>query len=142
MRVVLSAGVAAASASALAFTACIGAGTAPSGSLDTQPPPRVHDALTVSVTGPGAVRSPSLPPDCKGSCRLELPAGAPVHLEAAADGNGEFEAWSGACAGTGAYCRIVLDCAALTNASASAGRRKRSFTSSLAAFSAAFTNPA
>ena len=46
---------------------------------------------------------------------MELPAGALVHLEAAPDSKGEFEAWSGACAGTGP-CDLALSSDAVASA--------------------------
>jgi probable HAF family extracellular repeat protein len=46
---------------------------------------------------------------------LELPAGALVHMEAAPDSKGEFEAWSGACAGTG-LCDLALSSDAVASA--------------------------
>src|SRR2546425_6674599 len=84
-------------------------GSAGGGAPDAQPAPAapVQHALTISVTGPGAVRSASLQSDCRDSCRVELPAGTVVHLEPAPDSKGEFEAWSGGCAGSRA-CDVVL----------------------------------
>lgn len=72
-------------------------------------------ALSVFVSGPGAVRSASLASPCRGSCRVELPSGSAVRLEAAADSNGQLQAWSGACSGS-ATCDVVLSSDAAVSA--------------------------
>jgi len=58
--------------------------------------------VTVAVSGPGAVRSPELQGDCRGTCWFSISRETPVHLEAIVDGQASFAGWSGACSGTGA----------------------------------------
>jgi len=58
--------------------------------------------VTVAVSGPGAVRSPGLQGDCRGTCWFSVPRDAPVHLEPVIEGEATFAGWSGACSGTGA----------------------------------------
>src|SRR6267143_639252 len=58
--------------------------------------------VTVAVSGPGAVRTPGLQGDCRGTCWFSVPRDAPVHLEPVIEGEATFAGWSGACSGTGA----------------------------------------
>ncbi len=58
--------------------------------------------VTVAVSGPGAVRSPALQGDCRGTCWFSVPRDTPVHLEPVIEGEATFAGWSGACSGTAA----------------------------------------
>ena len=58
--------------------------------------------VTVAVSGPGAVRSPALQGDCRGTCWFSVPRDTPVHLDPVIEGDATFAGWSGACSGTGA----------------------------------------
>jgi Divergent InlB B-repeat domain len=70
------------------------------------PPPGSH-ALTVSVTGPGAVHSTPAGIDCGTTCSAAFADGVTVMLSATPQGGARFAQWSGACTGTGA-CALKL----------------------------------
>ena len=60
----------------------------------------------MTVAGPGAIFIPALNSTCHGTCSFPAEAGASVRLEIAADAEGTFTGWSGACAGTSG-CEVV-----------------------------------
>lgn len=76
--------------------------------------PSAH-ALTVAVTGPGAVKSAPAGIDCGTSCTASFAHGASVLLTAVPDSNAVFSGWDGACSGTGA-CTVAMNADAAVSA--------------------------
>jgi hypothetical protein len=67
------------------------------------------NALTVSVTGGGAVSSGDKIFSCPNKCYGVYSPGATVVLTAKANSGNSFLSWSGACVGNGATCTVTLD---------------------------------
>jgi hypothetical protein len=72
------------------------------------PPPPENRKLTVTTSGPGAVRSAPAGIDCGPLCSAIYTAGTSVTLVAAPATGARFLGWTGACLGTGATCGILL----------------------------------
>lgn len=64
--------------------------------------------LTVTVTGPGAVRDSSANIDCGASCSASYAVDAAVTLYPAPAPGSRFAGWTGACSGTG-VCTLRMD---------------------------------
>ena len=62
--------------------------------------------ISVTIAGPGTIVIPSLHSSCHGACSFKAEPGASVVLAAAADAEGTFAGWSGACFGMGT-CEVV-----------------------------------
>ena len=70
--------------------------------------PPLKPVLTVTVTGPGSVKSTPAGIDCPGACSASFAAGTAVSLAAAPGASASFTQWSGACSGSASPCRLVL----------------------------------
>lgn len=107
-------------------TGCSGAGgCALALSADTEvwakfeadaPAPPGTFGLSVTVTGPGSVKSTPAGIDCPGACSANFPSGTMVSLAAAPAANATFTQWSGACSGATSPCAVTA--AAATQAGA------------------------
>jgi hypothetical protein len=64
--------------------------------------------LTVTISGPGAVRSTPAGIDCGPLCGATYTAGTSVTLVAAPTTGARFMGWTGACPGTSAVCNVLL----------------------------------
>ncbi len=64
--------------------------------------------LSVAVTGSGSVLSVPSGILCPPTCERAFPAGTQVRLEARPFGDGGFEGWGSACAGTDPSCELTL----------------------------------
>jgi uncharacterized repeat protein (TIGR02543 family) len=65
-------------------------------------------AVSKSGTGTGVVTSLPAGIDCGSTCAASFADGTPVTLVANADDGSTFTGWSGACAGTGTSCTVVM----------------------------------
>jgi hypothetical protein len=72
------------------------------------PPPPENRHLTVTTSGPGAVRSTPAGIDCGPLCGATYTAGTSVTLVAAPATGARFMGWTGACPGTAAVCNVLL----------------------------------
>jgi hypothetical protein len=72
------------------------------------PPPPENRRLTVTLSGPGAVRSTPAGIDCGPLCNTTLTAGTSITLVAAPASGARFMGWTGACMGISAVCTILL----------------------------------
>lgn len=64
--------------------------------------------LTVTKTGPGAVKSSPTGIDCGSTCAADFSWGTPVTLTATAGPGSSLLAWGGACSGAGPTCAVTL----------------------------------
>ena len=96
--------------------ACTGAGQtcavtmsqARSASATFAAAPAVRRALSVALTGGGAVRSQPVGIDCGSVCSAGFEDGASVVLTATPTAGQRFSGWSGSCSGTGATCTLAM----------------------------------
>ena len=81
--------------------------TTPSGVLSSNVPFQVTYALTVSISGDGAVTSTDGLINCPGTCSNSYPGNTQVTLNATPAQGWSFAGWSGACTGTGS-CNLTI----------------------------------
>ena len=79
-------------------------------------PDQLTNTVTVSVTGPGRVRSLPAGITCPGMCTAPFPVATTVTLSAEANSGAVFSSWGGTCTGSSSTCSVPMNTSASVTA--------------------------